>query len=39
MKINVRNQEGIQINGQDIEEVDQFTCLGATVCKGEAVWI
>ena len=33
MRINARNQERIQINGQDIEEVEQFTYLGATVCK------
>ena len=33
MRINARNQEKIQINRQDIEEVDQFTYLGATVCK------
>ena len=33
MRINARNQERIQINGQDLEEVEQFTYLGATVCK------
>ena len=33
MRIHARNQEKIQINGRDIEEVDQFTYLGATVCK------
>ena len=33
MKINVRNQEKITIGGRDIEEVDEFTYLGAIVCK------
>ena len=28
------NQEMIRIDGHDIEDVDEFTCLGATVCKG-----
>ena len=33
MRINARNQEKIKINGQDIEETEEFTYLGATVCK------
>ena len=33
MKINAINQESIQIRGKDIEEVEEFTYLGATVCK------
>ena len=33
MRINARNQEKIIINGQDIEDVDEFVYLGAKVCK------
>ena len=33
MRINARNQENIIINGQDIEDVDEFVYLGAKVCK------
>ena len=33
MRINAINQEHIHIGEQDIDEVDQFTYLGATVCK------
>ena len=33
MRINARNQQKIIINGQDIEDVDEFVCLGAKVCK------
>lgn len=33
MRINARNQEKIKINGQDIEDVDEFTYLEAKVCK------
>ena len=29
MRINARNQENIIINGQDIEDVDEFVYLGA----------
>ena len=35
MRINARNQEKIIINGQDIEDVDDFVYLGAKVCKEE----
>ena len=31
MRINARNQEKIKINGQDIEDVDEFVYLGAKV--------
>ena len=33
MRINAKNQEKINIKEQDIEEVDEFTYLGATICK------
>ena len=33
MRINARNQEKITINGQDIEDVDEFVYLGAKVWK------
>ncbi|KAL9987355.1 hypothetical protein ACROYT_G001645 [Oculina patagonica] len=33
MRINARNQEKITINGQDIEDVNEFVYLGAKVCK------
>ena len=34
MKVNAKNQEGITINGLDnIEEVEEFTYLGAKMCK------
>ena len=33
MRINARNQDAIKLRGQDIEDVEQFTYLGATVCK------
>ncbi len=33
MRINARNQESIKINGEDIENVEEFTYLGAIVCK------
>ena len=33
MRINARNQENIIINGQDIEDVEEFVYLGAKVCK------
>ena len=33
MRINARNQEKIIINGQDIEDVDEFVYLEAKVCK------
>lgn len=33
MRINARNREKIIINGQDIEDVDEFVYLGAKVCK------
>ena len=33
MRINTRNQEQIMINGQDIEDVNEFMYLGAKVCK------
>ena len=33
MRINARNQEKITINGQDIEDVDEFVYLRAKVCK------
>ena len=33
MRINVKNQELIMIDGQGVAEVDEFTYLGATVCK------
>ena len=33
IRINSRNQEKIIINGQDIEDVDEFVYLGAKVCK------
>ena len=33
MRINERNQEKIIINGQDIEDVDEFVYLGAKLCK------
>ena len=33
MRINASNQEKIIINGQDIEDVDEFVYLGATLCK------
>ena len=33
IRINKRNQEKIMINGQDIEDVDEFMYLGAKVCK------
>ena len=34
MRINATNRERIRIDGHDIEDVDEFTYLGATVCKG-----
>ena len=33
IRINARNQEMITIDGHGIEEVDEFTYLGATICK------
>ena len=33
IRINKRNQEKIMINGQDIEDVDEFMYLGAKVCE------
>ena len=33
MKINAKNQEGIDINGSNIDEASEFTYLGAKVCK------
>ena len=33
MRINARNLEKIVINGQDIENVNEFVYLGAKVCK------
>ena len=33
MRINSRNKDAIKLRGQDIEDVEQFTYLGATVCK------
>ena len=33
MKINAKNQEGIDINGSNIDEAAEFTYLGAKVCK------
>ena len=33
IRINARNQEKIIINGQDIEDFDEFVYLGAKVCK------
>ena len=33
MRINARNQERIRIDGHDIEDVDEFTYLGASVCN------
>ena len=33
MKINAKNQEGIAINGSNIDEAAEFTYLGAKVCK------
>lgn len=35
MRIIARNRERIKIDGQDIEDVGEFTYLGATVCKVE----
>ena len=35
MRINVKNQELMMIDGQGVAEVDEFTYLGATVCKEE----
>ena len=32
-RINARNQEMITIDGHGIKEVDEFTYLGATICK------
>ena len=34
MRINARNQDKIVVNEIDIEDVDEFTYLGAKVCKG-----
>lgn len=33
LRINARNQTKITFDGQEIEEVDEFTHLGATVGK------
>ena len=33
MKINTKDQEKIIINGQDIEDDDEFVYLGAKVCR------
>ena len=33
MRINARNQNAIKLRGQDIEDVEKFTYLAATVCK------
>ncbi len=33
MRINARNQERLKIKVQDTEDVNEFTLLGAIVCK------
>lgn len=33
MRINVKSHDKIKVEGQDIEDVDEFTYLGATVCQ------
>lgn len=33
LRMNAGNQEKIEINDQEIEAVDQFTYLGAPLCK------
>ena len=35
MRIKAKNQELIMIDGQGVAEEDEFTYLGATVCKEE----
>ena len=33
MRINAKSQENVTVDGQDISEVDEFTYLGAIICK------
>ena len=33
MRMNSKNQDRVTIDGQDIEDVEEFTYLGATICK------
>ena len=33
MRMNSKKQDRVTIDGQDIEDVEEFTSLGATICK------
>ena len=33
MRMNSKNQDRVTIDGQDIENVEEFSYLGATICK------
>ena len=35
MRINRKSQEKVAVDGQDIDEIEEFNYLGATICKGE----